>query len=136
VHFSTIGFVASKAVNGNSSQVLEYGYQDAAPGLHNYYRLQQEQLNGQMSYSAIIYVQDLSGAQAGATTVKVFPVPAVDMIRFITNKAGLLLVFDQNGRQVLSRLVSVGENKIGIQQLKSGVYFYRINNQQGRFIKK
>jgi hypothetical protein len=52
-NFSTIGFVASKAANGNSSNTLDYGFEDknVASG-KSYYRLKQVDKDGKFSISA------------------------------------------------------------------------------------
>ncbi len=47
--------ISSKGVNGNSSVNLEYGYTDVSPiNGHNYYRLQQVDIDGHESYSGTI----------------------------------------------------------------------------------
>lgn len=136
IHYTTIGFEPSKSMSGNSSVGLAYSFLDPSPELNNYYRLQQMDLNGRVSYSAIIYQPKAGTNVSQTTTVKAYPVPATDYIYFISSAAGRLMIYDLNGRQVLNGMVAAGENKISIQQLKSGIYDYRINNQKGRFIKK
>lgn len=63
VDFSKIGFVASKAVDGNSKLPLDYAFTDYAPGKGKvFYRLQQIDRDGKTSYSEVKWVESEQGA--------------------------------------------------------------------------
>lgn len=52
--FTAIGFVNS---HGDSPNPQNYNYDDTAPGYQNYYRVKEEKLNGDISFSDIIFVE-------------------------------------------------------------------------------
>ncbi|KAI9459571.1 hypothetical protein F5148DRAFT_1150819 [Russula earlei] len=96
--FTTLGFIASKAVNGNSASLLTYESIDAQPfAADNYYRLKQVDKNGSFSYSNIVL---LKGTEPVITA----------------NTAGntSLIIHDMNGRVVVTQTVSLtqGTNRM------------------------
>ncbi|MDO9257255.1 MAG: T9SS type A sorting domain-containing protein [Bacteroidales bacterium] len=72
-------------------------------------------------------------------TLNIFPNPSSGKFR-IRNGAEInqVIVYNQVGRQVYSRLLTVGEklNEIDLTSLKKGVYFIEIYDQQSRHTKK
>lgn len=52
--FTAIGYVNS---HGDSPTPQNYNYNDTAPGYQNYYRVKEEKLNGDISFSDIIFVE-------------------------------------------------------------------------------
>ena len=55
-----------------------------------------------------------------------------------TDESEILTVFDVNGRKVLEQNI-IGNNSeinLNIDNLNSGVYFYKIKNKTNKFIKK
>ncbi|MBK8330123.1 MAG: hypothetical protein IPL09_11810 [Bacteroidetes bacterium] len=78
VNFETIAKVNSKAINGNSSTDLQYHAVNNHPVLgHNYYRLQQIDIDNKSSVHAKM-VDLIWGANG--STVNIYPNPTRDML--------------------------------------------------------
>jgi hypothetical protein len=78
ISFSTIAKVASKAPNGNSNTALSYTATNNKPALgHNYYRLQQVDIDNKVSVHAQI-VDLIWGANG--STVSIYPNPTTDIL--------------------------------------------------------
>jgi hypothetical protein len=77
-------------------------------------------------------------AQSHSVQAIVFPNPAQDYIRLENIETGMLEIYSING-QLVNTVELRGDNKINISDLKSGIYFYKINNNEGvitgRFVK-
>lgn len=127
--FTSLGFVPSLAPGGNSSQPLMYSRNDnnSATG-KSYYRLKQEDLNGQAVWSAIRIV---NGANSKPVTLKVWPIPAIG--NFYVNVEGIeqdmLQVFDMAGKLKLQLPVQ-GSTQHQISQLPAGAYILRLATQK------
>jgi hypothetical protein len=77
INFTTIATINSKAANGNSASSLNYSTINAKPSLgHNYYRLQQTDLDNKLSVHAEI-VDLIWGANG--STVSIYPNPTTDL---------------------------------------------------------
>jgi hypothetical protein len=132
--FEEVGFEKGK---GNSSAIAKYHSIDANPFGSNeilYYRLRQVDLNGDISYSAIVSVNKFARTLQSVT---VFPNPVIDVlhIEYINATAGTttIKIFDMNGREVAQQSFqnTARQNKITIEetaQLKSGVYLVKIES--------
>jgi hypothetical protein len=129
--------VASLAPGGNSSQPLSYSFLHTAPELgHNYYRLQQVDLDGQTSMHA--KVVDLIWTALGST-VTLHPNPARDVlyVDLYTARAEELTVklIDLSGRtvQTVKARTNGGQTSLSMQlgDLAAGVYTVQVseNNQ-------
>jgi hypothetical protein len=127
--FSNLGFVASLAPGGNSSQPLTYSKTDdnSYTG-KTYYRLKQQDLNGQFAWSAIRIV---SGSNSKTVALKVWPIPARDF--FYVNVEGIekdiLQVYDMTGKLKL-QLPVVGNTQHQVTQLSAGMYILRLASQK------
>jgi hypothetical protein len=129
------GNVLSKAPGGNSQTALNYGYTDGSPFAgHNYYRLQQADLDGRISYSKVVDVYF-----GNESIVTVYPNPAssqlnVDVQTPAATTAELSLS-DATGRtvRVLQVKLQAGTNTVqmDIQDLADGVYMLRLSNGKG-----
>jgi hypothetical protein len=77
-------------------------------------------------------------AQSHCVQAKVFPNPAQDYIRLENIETGMLEIYSTNG-QIVNRVELRGDNKVNVSELKHGIYFYKINNNEGvitgRFVK-
>ncbi|WP_407031520.1 T9SS type A sorting domain-containing protein [Polluticaenibacter yanchengensis] len=134
-NWSSIGFVYSKAANGNSNLNLQYGFDDKKPlNGANYYRLKQTDKDGKVNYSSVRLV-DFSNASA--SLVRLYPNPANASVTLtgLTPKAKIV-VFDGTGKSVLTTATAVGENekKINIHRLSSGWYTIVIKNENGNAV--
>jgi Secretion system C-terminal sorting domain len=138
-NFSALGTVAG---NGTSSIVNDYQYLDSAPlAGNNFYRLQQVDRDGNVSYSPIIL---LGGT--GESTLTLYPNPATTELNFVlpSNVAtgnAQVNIYDGTGQLVQSEEISTGIAvlPLNISLLKPGSYtvtlFLADSRLQGRFIK-
>jgi hypothetical protein len=124
--WQTLGFVPSKAMNGNSSSLLNYEYADInnAKGITQY-RLRQIDINGKQAYSPIRAVR--AGGQKGKTIV--YPNPSndgkVNVVFADVNVIRDVSLLDMNGR-VIKQWKGVVNNNIQINNLTAGFYTIRI----------
>ncbi|MCB0716475.1 MAG: T9SS type A sorting domain-containing protein, partial [Chitinophagaceae bacterium] len=137
-HFTTIGFVNSIALNGNSSDRLDYTFTDAAlTGVKQYYRLRQVDLNNAGKLSQIILI---NGDRPGVTKIDgVFPNPARNLLNIIVaasqNETLTMQVTDISGRTLQQQVITVGEGSntvpVNVDKLSSGNYVIRIVTASG-----
>jgi hypothetical protein len=129
------GSIASKAPNGNSQTELKYGFTDNTPNLgHNYYRLQQVDIDGHSSNSHVVDVY--FGEE---TIVSLYPNPAnkVVYLDIQTPKAtnAQAKIMDAAGRVVKTIAMQVqagGSNhQIDISDLADGIYMLQVSNNKG-----
>jgi len=124
--WQTLGFVPTKAMNGNSTSLLNYEYPDInnAKGITQY-RLRQIDINGKQAYSPIRAVR--AGGQKGKTIV--YPNPSndgkVNVVFADVNTIRDVSLMDMNGR-VIKQWKGVANNNILIDNLISGFYTIRI----------
>ncbi|MBK9301206.1 MAG: T9SS type A sorting domain-containing protein [Bacteroidetes bacterium] len=132
VNFETIAKVNSKAINGNSSTDLQYHAVNNHPVLgHNYYRLQQIDIDNKSSVHAKM-VDLIWGANG--STVNIYPNPTRDMLNIdlytSTELNTTVKVLDMSGRiikQVQVKSVA-GMNNIAISlgEFTSGLYTIQV----------
>ncbi len=127
--------ISSKGVNGNSSVNLEYGYTDVSPIQgHNYYRLQQVDIDGHESYSGTV---DVYFGTETMVTMYPNPVNTELNIQLNTPEAGRarVKIMDATGRVVrtveLSLQAGSNATKVDMQSLSDGVYMVSISNGKG-----
>jgi hypothetical protein len=124
--WQTLGFVSTKAMNGNSSSLLKYEYSDInnAKGITQY-RLRQIDIGGKQAYSPVRAVR--AGGQKGKTIIYPNPsndgkvnvvFPDVSTIRDVS-------LMDMNGR-VIKQWKGIANNNIQIDNLTGGFYTIRI----------
>lgn len=133
--FNTIHTIYSKAINGDSKIALNYQCIDSHPvSGHNYYRLEQVDLDHQVTYSHVIdYIWK------EMTSIKIVPNPTNNKIHIQMNSNQTenlsIQLSDLTGNLLIDKSISlsVGENKYiyDISTLASGVYLLNIleNNQ-------
>jgi hypothetical protein len=126
--FSKIGYVTSKADNGNSASTLNYSYNDEKPFAgSNYYRLKQVDRDGRFNYSATILLQS---KVTEIVLSSVYPNPATAELNLIIQSPGVekltVIIADLTGKAVARRNITVvaGANKQSwnIQSLAAGTY--------------
>lgn len=127
--------IISKAPGGNSQTVLNYGYTDMTPFAgHNYYRLQQVDLDGNNSYSKVVDVYF-----GNESIVTVYPNPASSQLHVDVNIAKAttaeLSLSDAAGRKVrvLQVQLQAGANTVqmDLQGIADGVYMLHLSNGKG-----
>ena len=119
--FEQIGFVASKAVGGNSQTALNYNFIDAAPklGTTSFYRLVQEDLDRKLNYSEVRVVK-----LNGQSVSMVFPNPSngvVNISRTADGKKMTVQVIDQSGK-IISQANNITDANYRLNIPQSGVY--------------
>jgi hypothetical protein len=118
--FQSLGFIASKAVGGNSQTTLAYSFKDAtAKNGTNMYRLVQEDLDGTKTYSEVRVVK-----LNGQSVSMVFPNPsngAVNISRTADGKKMNIQVIDQSGR-IVSQVNNITDANYRMNISQSGIY--------------
>ena len=142
-NFTDLAKVDSKAPNGNSNDVLNYSFDHTTPALgHNYYRLQQHDIDGKKSYHA--NVVDLIWGSNGSS-VSVYPNPSQGVVNIdlYTVKAQntLIKVLDMSGRIVkqIEARSEAGMNKLSVDlgDVAQGIYTLQVfENGQMTFVER
>jgi hypothetical protein len=131
-NFTTIAKVNSKTPNGNSAATLNYTSINAEPKLgHNYYRLQQVDLDNKTSIHAQI-VDLIWGANGN--TVSIYPNPTTDILNIDlyaqTAQNTTVKLLDMSGRVIkqIQAKSAVGMNniKLSMGEIASGVYTVQV----------
>lgn len=138
INYSTIGFVNSLAVNGNSSDVLNYSFIDnAVTGTKQYYRLRQVDNDNRSRFSTIVLIK---GETPLITSIDgLFPNPANTMINVLVaapaKEKVTLVISDLSGKVVSQKVITAeaGSNTIpvDISLLNKGSYFVRLVCENG-----
>ena len=131
-HFERVGFVPSKAPGGTSASRIDYQFTDANAfdGI-SYYRIRQEDINGQAAISAVKAVDGLGTATA---SVLVWPNPAQHQLQIrIDGTAGMRqgFLFDATGRTVRRFSVS-SSTTVDISGIASGAYTVLVQDAFGQ----
>jgi hypothetical protein len=131
-NFTTLAKVNSKAQNGNSSVSLNYSSINSKPSLgHNYYRLQQVDMDGKVSVHAQIV--DLIWGATGST-VSIYPNPTTDILNIdlyaVKDQNTTVKLLDMSGRVIkqIQAKSAVGMNniKLSMGEIASGVYTIQV----------
>lgn len=130
-NFSRLGFVSSKAIDGNSNTLLQYNFEDTKPVMGiNYYRLKQVDRDGKYAYSKVVVLTTSSASEL--TFGHVYPNPvASSVVRMVVlaPKAELVSfrIVDMSGRSVSARNIQLveGVNNLewDVRNLNDGAYF-------------
>jgi hypothetical protein len=121
---------------GNSNTIRTYSFADNKPFSNwNYYRLEQVDINGDVSYSNIVAVR----FEDDNRRFSIYPNPAKDFINLSYNGrvSGNLniQIIDNKGAVVDSRRLNVVSgnsiNMINIERLSAGVYMLRYTTPEG-----
>ncbi len=128
-NFETLETVKSKAVGGVSTSSLNYSYVDDAPQLgHNYYRLEQVDLDTKVNYTKTI---DIIWGAAGSV-VTIYPNPTSDFINVDISTSKItqteIKLLDLSGRVVKSVIAQTkkGVNNIRLDMTEVAIGVYGI----------
>lgn len=129
--FSGIDFTPSQAVNGNSSVVLNYLYNDinGYAGI-SYYRLKQIDLDNKSMYT---FIRAVKGLGATGVSVLLWPNPSHGQFSIKidgTHKSFAAFITDINGR-VVQQLTVTADTPNNINGLSAGTYILSIPNVFG-----
>jgi Secretion system C-terminal sorting domain len=126
--FTPFGFVPSKALGGTSYSSLNYVETDNNNFRgKTYYRLRQEDLDGQFKYSMIRIV---NGSETKQALMQVWPVPSNGPVNIVVtgiDKADQLMVFDATGKLVQHHIVN-NNQQLQLTGLRSGTYILKLAN--------
>jgi hypothetical protein len=130
--FTSIIFVNSKAIGGNSSAQLNYNFADVTPlAGTNYYRLKQVDKDGKFSMSQIVAIKGLK--PTSLQLVNVYPNPTANKLNVniespVTENV-TLFVTDMAGKTLINlrKAVAVGDNNIelNVSALPTGSYLIK-----------
>ncbi len=132
-NFLSLTFVESKAVNGNSSQTINYQAADSKPYSGNtYYRLKQVDKNGKSSFSNVILIKGEKVTNIAVTDV--YPNPANKLLNMIvaspSNEQITIVVSDITGKIIKKQSIQVisGNNNLQLEvgSLSSGSYLLKV----------
>jgi trimeric autotransporter adhesin len=147
-NFTSLGFIPSQAVNGNSSIDLHYNFTDNNPAVKSYYRLKIISRDDKISYSNIIL---LRGEKPVKLTIgNLYPNPTADVLNIVLDAPVrdkvTLVITDLAGKIMKQEVVQVeaGTNTVDtrVNGLPAGTYIIKAicaNNCEstvGRFVKK
>ena len=119
--------IGSVSVTDPNQSVFQFIHQQVPKGMA-YYRIRQEDLDGQYIHSRVVY---LSGKQT--STVRIYPNPAdaylmVDCVASSTTAKTLQLT-DKLGRILFTRSFAGRQTLIPVSQLPNGSYFLNITDR-------
>lgn len=135
--FGSMGFIESKALGGNSAQPLSYSFMDNNPAAKNYYRLQQVDKDGKISYSNIINIET-----ALQHYIKVSPNPVQNKLYlqtdFTSTEKVSVTIIDIKGRIFLQKqhiyTDANGLLQFDVSGLIEGIYFVKLFSGSGNAI--
>ncbi|MGN6417748.1 MAG: T9SS type A sorting domain-containing protein [Pseudobacter sp.] len=137
-NFVKIGWVDG---NGTTSTPMQYTFTDISPAAgKNFYRLSQQDINGNVSYSDIVAA---STKKAMKLNLSPNPVENILYVEFDEKNTTSLKIMDMQGRVVWRKegLNTSSVLSIPVQILKRGIYVLEATDRQGnrqveRFIRK
>lgn len=129
IRFEFLAHVKTKAEQGNSVMPLGYNYLHESLRLgHNYYRLKQVDIDGNVSYSNTIDVQ-----RRGMGTLAIYPNPSTGEFSLMFNAGYRRMqvnMFDMSGRLVRSynQELAQGQTSLGFDEeaMADGIYTVQV----------
>ena len=136
--FTSIGYKASSAINGNATGELNYSFIDnKAPAGNCYYRLRQVDINGKKTNSNIILIKGIKENRIAFTAIYPNPVKiTLSVILSSPSSENLnLLITDISGRTVREQkfFANAGDNQfnINVGNLNTGTYIIKASCNNG-----
>lgn len=134
LHYANIATINSKAVNGNSAQLLNYNYKDEKPYLgRNYYRLRQVDKDGQ-SYTSKTILLNVKGKSIKIAQAIPNPTGGHIALQILSNEDNdiSISIIDNVGKVISSEMKSTvnGLNTIDtdLTGFANGSYLVRVQN--------
>nr|MBP6315233.1 glycoside hydrolase family 9 protein [Chitinophagaceae bacterium] len=132
--YLTLQVVSSKANHGNSEQDLHYAVKDTNPfSGHNYYRLQQFDLDGNSHFSNVVdYIWK------NQIQVSIYPNPVSDLLEIIIQELPIgnitIQITDMSGNEVFQNTIvshqSQQHQTISLKHLATGLYTLQVLSNQ------
>jgi len=141
-NFSSIGFVMSKAINGNSTTNIDYQFEDIKPFASNgYYRVKQIDKDCKLMYSNAVL---LKGLKRGDVTLSIYPNPVKSNLNMVitapANNKATLTIIDAAGRTIMQKIEQLlsGDNTVSLNVigLSSGSYTIKAVYAEGQTVVK
>ncbi len=128
-NWTTIGFVATQAENGNSSTKSAYSFTDNTPGNgQNFYRLKQVDFDGAYEFSPIRLV-----AFDKENNISIYPNPATEQVTIAGLQGGeTISILDVSARKVYQVTAKDVLVDIPLNKLSAGNYLINIIGTDGR----
>jgi hypothetical protein len=127
-NWKQIGFVATAADGGNSSEELTYDFLDRAPvSGDNFYRLKQTDIDNKFTYSEVRTI-----AFGHNNTISIYPNPAADLVNVKIadwSKVATVSITDINGKVVLQ--VTDASKGIHLNSITNGTYILQVEQTNG-----
>ncbi|PZR24031.1 MAG: hypothetical protein DI535_22805 [Citrobacter freundii] len=132
--WETAGTVAAA---GESSMPIEYSYTDKNPlPNRSLYRLRTVDRDGHTEFSSTAQI-DMNAME---NSITIYPIPAINTITVkggSDNKQLVYAISDATGMNVKKGLLTKSSQQVDITELKKGIYFLKVeNNDAIRFIKQ
>lgn len=131
--WTSIGFVSSQSVEGNSSQKLNYQFWDTEPQIGmNYYRLKQIDFDGTYEYSRVRL------AMLGNPHISLAPNPSDDFITIDGLSADTFItMYNVSGKVVYAASAAGKSHTVKLVGMTKGIYFIDITDRNGiKVVKK
>lgn len=134
-NWTSLGFVSTKATNGNSNAKLNYAFTDKQPvAAINYYRLKQTDVDNKVGYSETRQL-DFNNS---VSLVKIYPNPAKSVISITGVEAGSTIrMEDALGKTVLSTIRTgtvQSVSTIDVSRFPQGIYMVTIYKKDGTIV--
>ena len=141
VSFAPLGYVSSKADNGNSTHQLTYNFNDVRPLLSTgYYRLKQIDKDGKFNYSSIVILR--SDKKGDLIVGNMYPNPVLNILNLsiesIKNTKVEIVVVNTLGMRVHQQTANltsgINIQTMNISKLAAGLYHVQIISSTGEVI--
>ena len=143
--WTTVGFVAAGAATGSTYEYLDKGLASAPASDKAYYRLRQEDLNGQTSYSPVAVINRAAGV--AATELTLSPVPAGTSLSLAMTEVGQagieVAIINTQGQRLVNFTTEASTDaalSLPVANLAAGVYIVSVrvpgqSVRHARFVK-
>lgn len=118
----TFSTIASMPAAGNSTTTTNYSYNHNTPNLakNNHYRIQQVDLNGRSTYSAVRRVKFNNGK---VVAVQAVPNPVKNSLQLTVQLDNIKVIMtDRNGSTIRTYKFQAGVHQVNVSDLPAGVY--------------
>lgn len=120
-----ISGVIAAAGNSNIARNYQYLHESPVSG-SNYYRIQQQDIDGRKSYSKVVSVM----MPAKDIRFSIYPNPSVNgQVKVTTSAAGTLNVYNNIGVLVKQQKLQAGINNVDLSKLPKAVYRLHLNGE-------
>lgn len=135
--------VIERSANGNTWEEIgtspffnqiQTKYEDEKPLENSYYRLLFKDINGKQTISETIQIYRQNQT---AISVILSPNPASEILNITCTNGmiGKIKVFDANGKEISTIFPQSKETQINVSQWAKGMYFFKIQNTEGEWVK-